>query len=63
MNSVLNLPQDYIRLMYVRFQDGEVMYHVPHEFRILDLLSVTDYYSVYVPKDGYEAKKAGYQYV
>ena len=53
------MPDNYIRLMYVRFDDGEVMYHRPHYFRILDLLKVTDYYSVYVPNDGYEARQAG----
>jgi hypothetical protein len=53
------MPDNYIRLMYVRFDDGEVMYHRPHYFRVLDLLKVTDYYSVYVPNDGYEARQAG----
>lgn len=55
------MPDNYVRLMYVRFNDGEVMYHRPHMFRVLDLLDVSDYYSVYVPADSYEAKKAGWE--
>ena len=54
------IPENYIRLMYVKFDDGEVMYHRPHFFRVLDLLTVSDYYSVYVPADGYEARMANY---
>lgn len=50
---------NYIRLMYVRFKDGEVLYHRPFEFKLLDNAwdDVLDYYSVYVPEDGYEVRK------
>ena len=50
------LPDNYVRVMYVKFDDGEVMYHRPHHFRILDLLSVVDYYSVYLPNDAFELR-------
>lgn len=54
------MPDNYVRVMYVKFDDGETMYHRPHHFRILDLLTVSDYYSVYVPVDSYEARAANY---
>ena len=51
-------PENYVHMMYVRFDDGEVLYFKPHTFSLLDLNTVVDYYRVALPKGGMELRES-----
>jgi hypothetical protein len=48
--------ENYVHMMYVRFDDDEVLYFKPHTFSLLDLNTVVDYYRVDLPKDAIELR-------
>ena len=53
-----SMPANYTRVMYLKFDDGEIIYHRPFEFSLLheQWQNVCDYYSVYVPEDAIELR-------
>ena len=54
-----SMPENYTRVMYIKFDDGEIMYHKPFEFSLLHdqlINRVLDYYSVYLPEDAIELR-------
>lgn len=53
------IPANYVRFMYIKFNDGETVYVKPHTWSVLDLNNVVDYYSVYLPEDAIELRLQG----
>ena len=53
-----SMPANYTRVMYIKFDDGEIMYHKPFEFSLLheQWTNVWDYYSIYLPEDAIELR-------
>ena len=53
------MPENYTRVMYCKFDDGEVLYFKPFSFSLLHdqlINRVLDYYSVYLPEDAIELR-------
>lgn len=57
-----SMPENYTRVMYVKFDDGETMYFRPFSFSLLHdqmINHVIDYYSIYLPEDAFELRHCG----
>lgn len=52
------LPQGYTSMMYVEFDDGEVMYYKPHTVSLLSLGVVKNMRRVQLPKDAIELRNS-----
>jgi len=54
-----SMPDNYTRVMYCKFDDGEIMYFKPFSFCLLHdelVENVQDFYSVYLPENAIELR-------
>lgn len=52
------IPQGYTHMMYVEFDDGEVLYYKPHTVSLLELNDVRNMQRVTLPKDAIELRNS-----